>query len=428
MADLVSESLNVLIETEAEAEAFVDSVMSSQRIITVDTPGNIKRKRNLSMPGEISSTNVKKHKASVSIVGSSEDELQPKDSNSDQEITKDQLVDSGDGDSSAGGQRRRLQAQKPSARKVIVTEADVHVDSDPSVKQLIAKLSADMHMLCSSLNERMDKLESCSEQKISTKVAQLLDKKVNTELSRIKKEVNDKLDSFKETFRDEINDELVDITSKVNELRNLPTAPVQLDKNRSLNVAIRDLPESVNENLNNKVNSLIREGLDIRDVSVSSTERKLSRVQSKPGVVIATFKSAEDKRKVMSEKSKLKNSRRYERVFIQHDQMREQRLLNGNFRAVIGALNREGSKFALRGTRVVRTEQADQGDRSQNNERISHENSNGTPRMRPPQGRSDDSRDNRGSNNRGSGRAGYNGADRRGRGRVRGGFRGGNRR
>ena len=135
--------------------------MSSQRIITVDTPGNIKRKRNLSMPGEISSTHVEKQKASVSIIGSSEDELQPKDSNSDQEITKDQVVDSGDGDSSAGGQRRRLQAQKPSARKVTVTEADVHVDSDPSVKQLIAKLSADMHMLCSSLNERMDKLKSC---------------------------------------------------------------------------------------------------------------------------------------------------------------------------------------------------------------------------------------------------------------------------
>ena len=335
------------------------------------------------MPGGISSTYVKKQKASVSIVGSNADELQPKDSNSDQEITKDQLVDSGDGDSSAGGQRRRLQAQKPSARKVIVTDADVHVDSDPSVKQLIAKLSADMHMLCSPINERMDK--SRLEQKISAKVAQLLDKRVNTELSRIKKEVNDKLDSFKETFRDEINDMLVDITSKVNELRNLPTAPVQLDKNRSLNVAIRDLPESVNENLNNKINSLIREGLDIRDVSVSSTERKLSRVQSKPGVVIATFKSAEDKRKIMSKKSKLKNSRRCERVFIQHDQTHEQRLLNSNFRAVIGALNRESSKFALRGTRLVRTEQADQGDRSQNNERIPHENSNDTPRIRPPQ-------------------------------------------
>ena len=115
------------------------------------------------------------------------------------------------------------------------------------------------------------------------------------------------------------------------------SATVHLDKNRSLNVAIRDLPESVNENLNNKVNSLLREGLDIRDVSVSSTERKLSRVQSKPGLVIATFKSAEDKRNFLSEESKLKNSRRYERIFIQHDQTREQRLLNGNFRAVIGA-------------------------------------------------------------------------------------------
>ena len=45
------------------------------------------------------------------------------------------------------------------------------------MKQLIAKLSADIHMLYSCLNEGMDNLESCLEQKISNKVAKLLDKR-----------------------------------------------------------------------------------------------------------------------------------------------------------------------------------------------------------------------------------------------------------
>ena len=213
MADLVSDSLNILVQTEAEAEAFVDSVMTSQRVTKVDTPCNNRRKRYLSLPSEVSSMKAKKPKASDGLGRGSEDESKRSDGasdhgDSDREVTDELIVDIdvGASDSSNGAQWRRLHAQKPSARKVIATEAEVHVDSDPTVKQLIAKLSADMHMLYSSLNERMDKFESCLEQKISNKVAQLLDKRVNTELNRIKKEVDANLDSFIEIFRGEISD------------------------------------------------------------------------------------------------------------------------------------------------------------------------------------------------------------------------------
>lgn len=81
-------------------------------------------------------------------------------------------------------------------------------------------------------------------------------------------------------------------------------------------------------------------------MTVTCTERKVS-IVTKPGVVIATFKSADEKRKVMAEKSKLKNSRGYEKVFIQHDQTREQRLLSGSFRPVINALKDGGSNVSL---------------------------------------------------------------------------------
>ena len=64
--------------------------------------------------------------------------------------------------------------------------ADVHSDPDPndvSVKQLLAALSADMHKMYTSLHDRIDKFEAGLEQCISSKVAQLLDKRVNTSLA-----------------------------------------------------------------------------------------------------------------------------------------------------------------------------------------------------------------------------------------------------
>ena len=132
-----------------------------------------------------------------------------------------------------------------------------------------------MHMVYSALIERIDKLESSLEQKLSRKMAQLLDKRVYSELGRIKKVVNANLESFKETLRDENDEKLSDINDNLHDLRNRQVSSLRLDQNdRSLNVTIRDSPESANKNLNSKGNALIKNGLNIRDVSVSHTECK----------------------------------------------------------------------------------------------------------------------------------------------------------
>ena len=57
-------------------------------------------------------------------------------------------------------------------------------------------------MLFGSLSERMDKLESGLEQKNANKVSQLLDKRVNTELSQIRRDIDGKLESFKDEILD----------------------------------------------------------------------------------------------------------------------------------------------------------------------------------------------------------------------------------
>ncbi len=51
----------------------------------------------------------------------------------------------------------------------------------------------------------MDKLESGLEQWISNTMSQLLDKRVNSELNRIHKDVDDRLDTFKGQLRSEVS-------------------------------------------------------------------------------------------------------------------------------------------------------------------------------------------------------------------------------
>ena len=330
MSEILSDSINVL--ESYEAENYVNSIMSTQRAVKVDSPAVNGKKRYVSCQESCDSSPKKVRN----------DLAEGSEENEGDETSEASLDDPADGDLQERAQRRasRQKQSKSFQRNIFRVEAHVHTDPDPndvSVKQLLAALSADMHKMYTSLQDRIDKFEAGLEQRISNKVAQLLDKRVNTELNRIKKDVDERLEIFKQTFRDEISEELDGLNDKLSNMRVPETAS---DTDRSLNVAIRGLPESDNENLNSKVNSVLKDGLQTRNVSIKSTVRKVSKSPSKPGVVIASFKSREDKRKVKAEKANLKDSRQYRDVFIHHDQSREQRLMTSNFKAVLDALNR----------------------------------------------------------------------------------------
>ena len=130
-------------------------------------------------------------------------------------------------------------------------------------------MAADMNMHYNFLHESIDKFEAGLEQRISNKVAQLLDKRVNSELNRIRRDVDERLDSFKESFKAEIDEDFDILTGKLNSLQ-----PLDHSHDRSLNIAIRGLPETPNENLNEKVNSIIKAGPKIRNVYVKKIKRK----------------------------------------------------------------------------------------------------------------------------------------------------------
>lgn len=86
----------------------------------------------------------------------------------------------------------------------------------------------------------------------------------------------------------------------------------------SLNVVIRNLPQRENEVPTNTVNGLIKDGLNIKDIECVSAERKQS-YNNKPGVVIAKFSGAEQKKAVMDKKATLKKHAAYKKVYLNHD-------------------------------------------------------------------------------------------------------------
>ena len=96
------------------------------------------------------------------------------------------------------------------------------------------------------------------------------------------------------------------------------------EKQLALNIAVRNVGEKPRENVKNEVNKIIKDGKGIFDVEVSSAERRVS-AENKPGVIIATFKSIEDKKKVMEKKKNLKTKQNFSNIFIHHDQSRDQR-------------------------------------------------------------------------------------------------------
>ena len=71
------------------------------------------------------------------------------------------------------------------------------------ISKLTVKLSNDA--LSDSINDRIDKLETTLETNISHKVANMLDKRINSEVSRMKKDLDSTLHSLKDEVRHNVN-------------------------------------------------------------------------------------------------------------------------------------------------------------------------------------------------------------------------------
>lgn len=216
------------------------------------------------------------------------------------------------------------------------------------------KLSSQILTVGLQLTERMDKLEKSLEDKItkklSNKLTLLVNKKVDDSLEEMKRDMSKELEKIKKS--------VTDMKKSYSEAVNTPKDAVNSNnENNDLNVVIKNLPISDAEKddpdfLINNVNALLINGLHLVDVKITKANRKPARQNQKgdnrPGIIIATLGSIEQKESLMSKKCELKHSRDYNKVYIQNECNAESRQQLHNLTTLIKEMDmsdRIGARF-----------------------------------------------------------------------------------
>ncbi|CAC5421696.1 unnamed protein product [Mytilus coruscus] len=169
-----------------------------------------------------------------------------------------------------------------------------------------------MNNMCITLTQRIDSLEK----NMSIEITQLIEEKVKVEIDQIKQ--------------------------------------------NNCNVIIRNLQEDPREESNTSilkktVISLVRDGLNLRDVFIESVARKKSH-NSKPGVIIAAVSNGDQKRELMKAKRNLKDVHKFKDVFIENDMSYSERRNEANFRTLLRAFEQENQAFTMSGGRIVKVQ------------------------------------------------------------------------
>ena len=152
----------------------------------------------------------------------------------------------------------------------------------------------------------------------------MIDKRITSEIVKLRKDI----DSQVSDIRSEIESDMDALSDRVEEIASnfvrsqAPTAPASTNEDIKLNIVIRKLPETVNENVESKVNALIKDGLKLRDIDVATAERKKTHNENVPGVVKARLSNRKEMKRILENIASLNNDRRYRDVFIHNDQSR----------------------------------------------------------------------------------------------------------
>ena len=234
----------------------------------------------------------------------------------------------------------------------------VSPSADVSTNELISIMSDNMKTMFENLNRKVDSMASDIENRLSKKFSQIIDKRISSEVSKMTKDINARIDIVK----NDIYKEFDDLEAQVKDL-SYEKADLGPSGDIDLRIVLRKGPETRNENVTDTVNGIIRDGLTLRDIEVVKAERKLSDRQqghdSRPPVIVASFKSTEDKHTVMSNKKKLNDDRnKHKRVFLHNDQTKAERIQRANFQTILDFLQKNESRnLQMRGLHVIRGSQ-----------------------------------------------------------------------
>ena len=95
-----------------------------------------------------------------------------------------------------------MNEQQSTSSHISDVDAEVRVDSEYSpemiaVTKMISKLSVDMRLMFSDVNVRISKLEDNPERKLTAKFNQIVDKRLGTEMAKMRKEMDNTVDDLR---------------------------------------------------------------------------------------------------------------------------------------------------------------------------------------------------------------------------------------
>ena len=190
-------------------------------------------------------------------------------------------------------------------------------------------------------------------EKVAAKSKAKLEKAIKTNEQSIKRIEQTVISTTKEEIGDEI-DALIQHVKNVEKTVYDSKAKTDTEELRKRRIVVRNLREREDENIVDRVNSVI-DYLKVR-VEVVAATRKESKSSSKPGIVIATLRSKDEKEQIMRAKKDLRNSNRYKDVYIEHDIPSYHRRIRNNLHTIVNTLGQE--KLEMKGSRVFMSEQS----------------------------------------------------------------------
>ncbi|XP_033747017.1 putative uncharacterized protein DDB_G0281733 [Pecten maximus] len=264
--------------------------------------------------------------------------------------------------------RKKCVDEQTSDSKVNKIKNDINipeiVDKSIFFDEAFKKLSSQIQTMGHQITQRMDQLEKNLEDKVTKKVTQQLAGMVQTKVKESVKDIKHDMDKEIEKVKTTVTDLKKSFADAV---KTVKVTPVTKDTN-NLNIVIKNMPvteleQSDSGYLVNSVYALFRNGLDLKHVKIKQAERKPVRqndtVKNRPGIVVVTLGSSDQKHDVLSNKRELKNSRDYNKVFIQDESNAETRKHLHNLQILIREMDmseRLGTRIVNGVTTVVRRE------------------------------------------------------------------------
>ncbi|XP_071167347.1 fibronectin-binding protein PlpA-like [Mytilus edulis] len=216
------------------------------------------------------------------------------------------------------------------------------------IESMILQLSSQFSSMSNRLDQRISELETNFEEKVSEKLSEklsvMIDNKIKDKIIEVKTEIKGELDGMKSKMNDLEKTMTEKVTNKTQE---------EITKNKFVIKNLKyDEREKTETSLTlHKVQCLIKDCLGLKNVTLKSVVRKESRGQY-PGIILAETTSLESKKEIMKNKSKLKHSRSYDKVYIENDIPLETRNFQNTVRTVLKEMGKE-KNFRFAGNRLI---------------------------------------------------------------------------